>query len=118
MKKFIAIALMILASASFADDTKKTGKLSTPTGDDKTVVAILHVEEPADPAAKGKKKKKEAPPSTSIELIANGDLATKLTDYITKNTLIEVTGTLADGKMTVSEVKEATEPEKKKKKNK
>ena len=117
MKQFIAIALMILASTAFADDTKKTGKLSTPTGDDKTVVAVLHVEEPADPAAKEKKMmKKAAPPSTSINLIAKGDLAAKLADYITKNTLIEVSGSLADGKMTVTDVKEA--PEHKKKKSK
>ena len=115
MKKFFAIALMVLASVAFADETKKTGKLSAPTGDDKTVVAVLHVEEPVDPAAKGKKTKKAAPVNTSIDLIAKGDLATKLADFITKNTLIEVAGTMADGKMTVTDVKEAHDQPKKKK---
>ncbi|MEI6235930.1 MAG: hypothetical protein WCT04_22980 [Planctomycetota bacterium] len=106
------------AKPAAGTQVSKTGKMSAPTGDDKTIVAYLHVEDPAAAGMKKKKKDKGAVHDESISLMAQGEVATKLAEYITKNSMVEVSGVMADGKMTVSSVKDVPEPEKKKKKNK
>jgi hypothetical protein len=121
------------ADAKPADDKPteiKTGVLSEkPVNAADGVVAVLTVKNGPDPAAgkaakKRNKKGGDTPPAEQkFNLLATGDIATKLTDLTKKGATADVTGVVNLDAMTmkVTAVTESTAtppPEKKKKKNK